>query len=510
MTASAPAFAGIYTRISHDDELEGKGVARQLQDCLELAEEKGWVVADDSYRDNDVSANRKKARPQFQRLLGDIRSGRINSVVIWDADRLTRQPRETEDILDLAEQTGLRLAAVGGDFNLESPRGRRDLRNAVNHAKYETDQSSRRIKRKILEKAETGEPHGRIAFGYDRVPNPNGRPNRNGVIPRVEVINAAQAAVIREAAALLLGGMSLRSAVALLNEKGAPTPPPPRKALLTADLDSEEDEKNNTPAPGCKWSSITLRQMLLRPRNAGLRQYRGKVIGRAAWEPIYDEDTHDRVVALLTDPSRRTNKGTARRHLLSGIARCSRPGCGGRMIVNGAPNRAGAYVCQVCTRIRRKQEDVDRVVETFMIAKLSEPDALAELAIGDQDRARARAALDKAAAIQAKLERAADDFTDDLITREQFQRMTSTLRARLKALQVEISAGTPVPGLVDLVGPDAEIRWNAAPLDVKRSVLDALVDVVILPSGSRGGVFDPTAVKVMWKTRRSGPSVLVG
>ncbi|MEI6404033.1 MAG: recombinase family protein, partial [Actinomycetota bacterium] len=72
--------AGIYTRISSDPDGTAQGVTRQLEDCRKLAAARGWTVVDE-YVDNDVSAYSGKRRPEYERLMTDVTSGRIGAVV---------------------------------------------------------------------------------------------------------------------------------------------------------------------------------------------------------------------------------------------------------------------------------------------------------------------------------------------------------------------------------------------------------------------------------------------
>ena len=81
---------GIYTRISKADEVEGLGVARQESDCRMHCAARGWEVAS-VYEDNDLSAyKRRTVRPEFQKMLEDIKAGQIDGVVVWDIDRPQR------------------------------------------------------------------------------------------------------------------------------------------------------------------------------------------------------------------------------------------------------------------------------------------------------------------------------------------------------------------------------------------------------------------------------------
>ncbi len=95
--------AAVYARISSDPNDTSLGVTRQVKDCLTLAERKGWTVGE-VFTDNDVSATSGRARPEYQRVMAALAAGRFQALVVWDVDRLTRTPRELEDVVDLAER----------------------------------------------------------------------------------------------------------------------------------------------------------------------------------------------------------------------------------------------------------------------------------------------------------------------------------------------------------------------------------------------------------------------
>ncbi len=115
--------AGIYVRLSLDIEGLGLGVARQKEDCTAKATALGWQVVD-VYSDNDVSASKAQVRPEYERLLSDLESGRINAVVVYDLDRLTRKPAELEAFIGLTDRLGVALANVAGDVDLTTAAGR--------------------------------------------------------------------------------------------------------------------------------------------------------------------------------------------------------------------------------------------------------------------------------------------------------------------------------------------------------------------------------------------------
>ncbi|MFE2989979.1 recombinase family protein [Streptomyces sp. NPDC059262] len=92
---------GIYTRISRDDEGDAMGVARQQQDCERLADLRSWQAVK-AYEDNDVSAfKRNVVRDEFELMLNDLRAGLIDGIVAYDLDRLARQPRDLERLIEI-------------------------------------------------------------------------------------------------------------------------------------------------------------------------------------------------------------------------------------------------------------------------------------------------------------------------------------------------------------------------------------------------------------------------
>ena len=451
----------IYTRISKDTEGTELGVQRQEQDCRREAERRDWDVVQ-VYTDNDVSATRSKVRPEYQRMIRDIESGHIQAVVVWAVDRLTRTPRELEDIIDLADKRGLTFANVGGTIDLSTPEGRAMARQMGTFARLEVENQAKRLRRKFQEKAEKAEPHGYSPYGYTRE---NGR----------DVPVESEAEIVRECARRILARESLRSVCADLNAREVTAPK------------SEQ------------WNTTILRQILIRPSNAGLRTHRGAVVGPSTTVPILDEGTHGQLVALLTDPTRRDNHaGPTPKYLLSGLAFCGR--CGGRMRrtvgrMDKGKRQPSAYQCPECFPVRGGQDLVDTVVESVIVARLTRPDAVELFAVGDStavDEAR-----EEIAAIDAKLETVADQFADDTITAVQLKRITVGLRNRREKAVKRLDAAKPRNVLTDVAGPDAADRWAALPLGAKREGLELLLRVTVLPSGP-GKTFDPDSIRIEW------------
>lgn len=402
-------------------------------------------------------------------MLSDIRAGRIQAFVVWDIDRLTRTPRELEDIIDLADKHGTALASVGGEIDLSTPQGKMTARIKGTVARHESEQQSRRLKRRYEQKALAGEAHSFVAYGYQRV-----------VIDGVkrDIPDPVTGPIVLEAAQRFIKGEALHSIVNDFNARGI------------------------KPVRVDKWSASTIRQILKRPINAGKRIHRGVIVGDANAEPLMTEAMLDQIMARLSDPERqKMNLGNAPKHLLTMIAKCGR--CGGNTRrVKGAKSKATggydspAYGCKECFKVTRKMAAVDAVVTGAVLGRLQRPDLLAELLKTNPDESdRARQTISE---LEARLSVAADQFADGEVTGAQFKRINQRITPKLDEAKTVLALSTPSSPLADLAGLDAVAKWEAAPLDIKRQVIDALMTVTIMPA-QLGKPFDPELIKIEWK-----------
>src|SRR3954454_24013143 len=266
--------AGVYCRISDDRRGLGLGVARQHQDCLELARRHGWQVTA-TFIDNDVSAYSGKPRPQYDQLMQAVQAGAVDVVVACDQERVHRSPAELEAFIAAVERPGVDVVTVrAGQWDLSTASGKLVARMLGSIARHESDHKSERVRRALQQNATAGRSHGRVAYGWRRESAPDGTVR--------ELIVPEQAAVIRRIADALLAGESLRSITAGLNAEGVPSP------------------------SGKPWAKGMVRALVLRERNAGLRGHRGEVVGDGAWAPILDRGQWEQLRAVLSDPARRT------------------------------------------------------------------------------------------------------------------------------------------------------------------------------------------------------------
>ena len=200
-----------YVRISQDRTGAGLGVERQEEDCRARCPRLGWMVVF-VYVDNDVSAFSRKSRPQWQQMLADIYAGRIDAIVCWHVNRLTRSPRELEDVIDLHDTHGIELAAATGEIDLSTPTGRMIARTLGIAARHKAEYKAERQARERRQQAKAGKPHSSGTRGYGYADD------------KVTVIDG-EAEVIRDAARRVLAGEGLRSVCRDLNARAIPPRP---------------------------------------------------------------------------------------------------------------------------------------------------------------------------------------------------------------------------------------------------------------------------------------------
>ncbi|MFE3495306.1 recombinase family protein [Streptomyces sp. NPDC059175] len=488
---AAPIRAVIYVRISQDRTGAHLGVDRQREDCEALAERNGWDVVE-VYVDNDVSAYSGKPRPGYRRMLADLDQGKATAVIVWHTDRLHRSLVELEAYINLADARGVTTHTVqAGELDLATPSGRWMARMLGSAARYESEHKGERVARARQQKAKSGAWGGGIRpFGWGmptgetrtKVDRKTGEETEVPVLDTTKLV-PEEAAAIETGHDILLSGGSIRAWVKWLTDKGLTT------------------------TRGNPITTTEARDMLLRPRNAGIAVYRGEEIGRGAWEPIVDEAHHRAVVAILTNPARRTTPGTTPRWFGSGIYRCGIDGCTKTLKCTkaGGANRP-SYRCPTQHGGGRRADKLDQYIEDLIIERLSQDDAH-ELLLPDPDDVDVAALQVESEQIRRRLTDLAAMFGARKIDMAQFTEGSDTARAQLDGITQQMTRAATKDPLVDLVGvPDVRAAWKTLVLDRRRAVLRALLDVTVRPARPGrmpdGGYFDYSTIDYDWKRGR--------
>lgn len=459
-----PQRAGIYTRLSYLDDGTEERCDRQEADCRALAGRMAWPVSERHVlSDPGRSAWRRNIRrPGWEALLAAIKADEIDAVIVYHGDRLLRQPRDLEALLEIARKKGIRLASPSGTRNLDNADDQFILRIEAAQACKASDDSSRRIRRARASLAGKGlpRPGGSRPFGFER-DNVTHRPD--------------EAAIVREAVDRMFAGASTYAVMRWLNSVCTTT-------------------------AGNRWRPNVVKDMLLRPRMAGLIERDGQ-LHEAAWEPVIDREVWEDLRVLLE--SRRSASSyvpqageSVVRYLLSGIARCAT--CEGAMNVQAGRNPSGSrrrtYLCanSGCEyRVGISVPRLDAFVIGAVLEMLSDAEFIAGLSGDGEDRGAAQ--INELTVRKNEVEQQLRNLADHpslrpellLASLESFDRRIEAIRDRMA-----VSARRRL--LLRYAGIDRS-GWDGLGLEVRRSIVAGVFRVRVKRQ-QRGGPFDPERV----------------
>jgi DNA invertase Pin-like site-specific DNA recombinase len=486
--------AALYLRISEDRTGAGLGVDRQREACEKLCAARGWEIAD-TLTENDTSASSSKPRPLFTRLLDMIESGDIDAVVVWHVDRLVRRLVDLEQIIDLCEHSGVKLATASGDLDLSTDAGRLNARILTSVAKAEIERKSARQRAAFEQAARAGEPTGgRRAFGYSS----DGRH-----------LEPTEAPIAAEMFRRFASGDSLGEIKRWLNTEGIPTP------------------------RGNRWETGSVKTVLRNPRYAGLRGIRRvrtdergrtsntpgghlrrdhwyEVAGPAKWPAIVSQEQWKTCERRLRDPARAAHySGSTRKYLLAGLALC---GICGQPLKSGTNTSAGGPAGRTlkCTagpgrHVNRRAMRIEQFVVDVILERLRRPDAIDLVQIRGRG-VDLRGLREEAQALRQRLIEYTEDAALGRLTRHEFYALRETVHARLTEIDAQLADAGRSDVLTEFVdsGRDPAEVWEdpRCSLSTRRALIDALAVIRVMPGvpgRPRGDLFDTASVQVRWR-----------
>lgn len=454
----------IYLRQSKDAEDTGLAVARQLDACKALCAARGWTVAE-VFTDNNLSASGRVKRPEFDRMMSLAGQGKFDVIVAYHLDRLTRSMADLERLIKDAESGGYTIVTASGDIDLSTDAGQLVARILGSVAVGEIRRKGRRQRDAGAQRAAMGLPHtgGFRAFGY----------SDDGM-----KINPTEAVAVRRVYKQILAGMSLSAIGRELTEDGFRT------------------------SRGYPWRFTSVRELIINPRYAGLRSYKGEIVGTAAWPGIVGEDVWRSAVAIVTDPSRlKHSNGTARKWLLTGLALCGVCNDGTKVVSHnyyGKKTTYRIYKCSASSHLYRKAEPIDDFAERLVIGWVSRPEA-AEILVAD-DLPNIEELRTEAMALRQRKMQIAEEFAlDPNITPSQLRIMNDRVSTRLAEIEAEMISHDRAPALAELISSvDPKGTWKALDLSAQRAALSAICTLTINKGKPGPRSFDARTIVPTW------------
>lgn len=211
----------IYTRKSTEDGLEQEynSLDAQYDACTAYAlsqRHEGWTVIKDRYDDGGFSGGTLK-RPGLKRLLADIEAGKVDIILLYKIDRLTRSLSDFAKIVEILDRKGASFVSITQSFNTTTSMGRLTLNMLLSFAQFEREVTGERIRDKIYASKRKGIwMGGPVPLGYD-------------VIERKLVVNEREAEQVRHIMQLYLTANSVPELVQILARNGSLTKVQQRK-----------------------------------------------------------------------------------------------------------------------------------------------------------------------------------------------------------------------------------------------------------------------------------------
>src|SRR5438132_3686854 len=162
----------IYTRKSTDEGLEQEfnSLHAQREACeafIRSQRHEGWTVLPEHYDDGGYSGGTMD-RPALQQLLADIAAGRIDLLVTYKIDRLTRSLADFAKIVEVFDAKSVSFVSVTQQFNTTTSMGRLTLNVLLSFAQFERELSSERVRDKVAASRRKGKwTGGTVPLGYD-------------------------------------------------------------------------------------------------------------------------------------------------------------------------------------------------------------------------------------------------------------------------------------------------------------------------------------------------------
>jgi site-specific DNA recombinase len=430
---------------------------RAIQDYVKQ-NDMGRIVA--FYSDIASAYSEKGKREDFTNALSDLKAGRIDGLIAWKVDRLTRRRSEARKLLTLLEESGGRLATVVEGIDTADPAKREITEIALaiyaGSAESESEAIGERVSLMHLDRARKGlvQPSSVRPYGHTE---------------DWQALVDSEVKVLHEAAERLFQGEASFS--------------------IAADFTAREIPK---PSGKTHWNSNVLRRMLLSSRMVAKREYGDQVYPLEGVPPIFDQETWEKLCAVLA--SRTTRSGPVEQHLLSSIALC---GVCGRPLASSTSGRKSVktYVCRprfegdnACRKISVSAPHVEQKVTSLVVDFLADKERVTKLL--------RRAAGPELDAIHERIAELGDSLhalaqalnpppNVPRLPLETYYEQAALIEAERQELHKRMAVTREAALLAEVLSfEDAEKEWHSRSLHWRRSILKLVTEsIVIEPRG---------------------------
>jgi site-specific DNA recombinase len=358
----------IYTRKSTSMGLEQEfnSLEAQREACAAyIQRQPGWVLVPERYDDGGFTGANLE-RPAFQRLLADLEAGKVDVVVVYKVDRLSRSLLDFAKVMERLNAAGASFVSVTQNFSTADAMGRLTLNMLMSFAEFEREMIAERTRDKMAAARRKGKwTGGPVPLGYE-------------VRDRRLEVNELEAGVVREVFELYLQHGNMGQVARLLNERKL--------------LPKSTRVKRGKTAPG--WTKGAVGRVLRNPVYAGWMQSGGELF-EGEQQALVERATWHRVQRILDGREKAVGtRGLNPAYVLRGLLRCG--ACGEAMTPGSTRRGQKEYrYCRCTTRDKQGKEACSvtalpaPAIEEYVVARIIDATGDGTLVAG------ARAALEK-------------------------------------------------------------------------------------------------------------------
>lgn len=528
--------AGLYARISVENERkrESDTIGTQIQLLKDFASEQEDIQVVDLYCDDDISGT-DFMRPEFSRMMNDVRDGRIDCIIAKDLSRLGRNYLETGEYIEMVFPfLGVRFIAITDQFDTKYQQA--DI--SVQIKNMANEMYARDISKKICSAKKNFQQQGKFAgsrapYGY--LIDPEDKQHL--------VVDPDTADIVLEMFEMVAAGNTLHRVAVSLNERGVSSP---GRRMYDTGVSTSDKFKNS------KWVMQTVGKILQSPVYLGWMvggRYRSdyyesgkkecKAVPKEEWiivkgthEPIVTEELFNKVQQYFEDNKRKGGLSTRydsngkRNNLFKGKLRCGE--CGRTMCLRNKKNHERDtqwYICYMhehynssyCPKKGVKREFLDstalRLIQMQIKLFLDAQETIRQLNQLPASMTRYRIYQDQIRSVRNQIERYMElkaslytDFAEGTISESDYMRMGQEYAAKADEMRIflaELEKDAQKYSM-DYVG---SAHWNDKVEkfrncnELSAEMVDAFIETITL--------FNDGHVEVQYKCRDEIESMLV-
>lgn len=491
----------IYKRVSTTEQAEkGYSLEEQERTLREAVESIDGEVTE-VYEDAGISGKNITGRPGIQRLLQDVKDGKIDVVICWKYNRIARNMLDLLEVAKFLESYNVGLRSLSEPFQTETKEGRFLFNMMAAVGEFERGTISENVKMGMLARARTGKWNGGIVLGYDVVKTGI---EEKGQSSRLEV-NQEEANIVKTIFDMYAKGNGYKAIANALNKQGY------------------KSKKNND------FSVATIREILRNPIYIGKIRYNVRqnwnekrrkninpdpIIVDGEHEAIIDLATWEKVQFNLSQSEGKPTRVYDGEFPLTGILRC--PQCGAGMVIgrtsklrkDGTRKRTAYYVCgasknkgsAVCRANGIRAEKVNEVVFN-KLGKLMNDPKLIKCVVDNVNHGikhkvnpakKQMAKLEKDLAnLVAKKQKAIEVYEDGIISKselatrlEKFRQDEEQLKSEIQNYKMDLQDGEseaiPYELVAEVMSSFEQLLNVAETQEQKKKLLHMLIDKITI------------------------------